>query len=107
MVALIIYLVVGLVVMVIGWPIYVIIRAYRKCRYFDLYLDIGLEALHKYDLGISQNMNRFKRHILMILWNVVWPYKLYRFNKDLIPIMDKAYMNELEQMFIQTIKEEL
>ena len=104
MVALIVYLVVGLVAIAFGFQVIVAIRGHKKFNNAYLYWDIGMRVIRIYNLEISKNMNRFKRRFLIILNNVAWPYKLYWLIKDIIPMIDKGYMNALERI---TQKEEL
>lgn len=104
MVALIVYLVVGLVAQAIGFPIATLIRGHKKFRNAMLYMIIATEVLEKNNFEAYHNMNRFKRYLVIVLYNVVWPYKLYWATKDLIPLVDKACIDELERL---TQKEEL
>ena len=98
MVALIVYLVVGLVVQAIGFPIATLIRGHKKFRNAVLYMTIAAEVLEKINFEARHNMNSFKRYLLIVLNNVVWPYKLYWATKDLIPLVDKACIDELERL---------
>ena len=104
MVALIVYLVVGLVAQAICFPIATSIRGHKKFHNAMLYMIIGTKVLNNNNCEVYRNMNRFKRYLFIVLYNVVWPYKLYWVTKDIIPMIDKAYMNELE---LSTQKEEL
>lgn len=98
MAALIVYLVVGLVAQVIGFPIAILIRGHKKFRDAMLYLIIATEVFEKNNFEAYHNMNRFKRYLAIVLYNVVWPYKLYWATKNLIPLVDKACIDELEQL---------
>ena len=100
MVALIVYLVVGLVAQTICFPIAISIRGHKKFHNAISYMIISTKVLKNDDY----NMNRFKRYLFIVLYNVAWPYKLYNVTKYLIPLMDKAYIDELELL---TQKEEL
>lgn len=104
MVALIVYLVVGLVAQTIYFPIAISIRGHKKFRNAMLYMIISEKVLNNTNHEMYHNMNRFKRYLFIVLYNVAWPYKLYNITKYLIPLMDKAYIDELE-LFTQ--KEEL
>ena len=104
MVALIVYLVVGLVTIAFGFQVIVAIRGHKKFNNAYLYWEIGMRVIRIYNLEISKNMNRFVRYFSVVLSNVAWPYKLYWLIKDIIPMIDKGYMNALERI---TLKEEL
>ena len=104
MVALIVYLVVGLVAQAICFPIATSIRGHKKFHNAMLYMIISTKVLNNTNHEVYHNMNRFKRYLFIVLYNVVWPYKLYGIIKCLIPLMDKAYIDELELL---TQKEEL
>lgn len=104
MAALIVYLVVGLVTIAFGFQVIVAIRGHKKFNNAYLYWDIGMRVMRIYNLETSKNMNRFVRYFMIVLSNVAWPYKLYWLIKDIIPMIDKGYMNELERI---TLKEEL
>ena len=98
MVALIVYLAVGLVALAIGFPIAILIRGHKKFRNAILYMTIATEILDKNNFEARHNMNSFKRYLLIVLYNVVWPYKLYWATKNLIPLVDKACIDELERL---------
>ena len=100
MVALIVYLVVGLVAQAICFPIAISIRGHKKFHNAMSYMIIATKVLN----DDNYNMTRFKRCLFIVLYNVAWPYKLYNVTKYLIPLMDKAYIDELELL---TQKEEL
>ena len=100
MVALIVYLVVGLVAQAICFPIAISIRGHKKFHNAMSYMIISTKVLK----NANYNMNRFKRYLFIVLYNVAWPYKLYNVTRYLIPLMDKAYIDELELL---TQKEEL
>lgn len=104
MVALIVYLVVGLVAQTICFPIATSIRGHKKFHNAYLYMIIATKVLNNTNHEVYHNMNRFKRYLFIVLYNVAWPYKMYWLIKDIIPMIDKAYMNELELL---TQKEEL
>ena len=104
MVALIVYLVVGLVAQTICIPIATAIRGHKKFHNAMLYMIIAAKVLNNTNHEVYHNMNRFERYLFIVLYNVAWPYKLYWFIKDTTPMIDKAYMNELERL---TQKEEL
>lgn len=104
MVALIVYLVVGLVAQTICFPIATSIRGHKKFRNAMLYMIITEKVLNNINYEVYHNTNRFKRYLFIVLYNVAWPYKLYNVTKYLIPLMDKAYIDELE---LSTQKEEL
>lgn len=104
MVALIVYLVVGLVTIAFGFQVIVAIRGHKKFNNAYLYLEIGMRVIRIYNLETSKNMNHFVRYFMIVLSNVAWPYKLYWLIKDIIPMIDKGYMNALERI---TLKEEL
>lgn len=100
MVALIVYLVVGLVAQAICFPIAISIRGHKKFHNAMSYMIIATKVLN----NDNYNMNSFERYLFIVLYNVAWPYKLYNATKYLIPLMDKAYIDELELL---TQKEEL
>ena len=104
MVALIVYLVVGLVAQAICCPIATAIRGYKKFHNAMLYMIIATKVLNNDNDEAYHNMNNFERYLSIVLYNVAWPYKLYNITKYLIPLMDKAYIDELELL---TQKEEL
>ena len=104
MVALIVYLVVGLVAQAICIPIATAIRGHKKFHNAMLYMIIATKVLNNTNHEVYHNMNRFKQYLFIVLYNVAWPCKLYDITKYLIPVMDKAYIDELELL---TQKEEL
>ena len=104
MVALIVYLVVGLVAQAICFPITTAIRGHKKFHNAMSYMIIAAKVLNNTNDEVYHNMNRFKKYLSIVLYNVAWPYKLYNITKYLIPLMDKAYIDELELL---TQKEEL
>ena len=69
-----------------------------------LYMIIAAKVLNNVNRETYHNMNSFERYLSIVLYNVAWPYKLYNVTKYLIPLIDKAYIDELELL---TQKEEL
>lgn len=104
MIALIVYLVVGLVTIAFGFQVIVAIRGHKKFHNAILYMIITTKVLNNINSENYHNMNSFKRYLFIVLYNVAWPYKFYWLIKDIIPMIDKGYMNALEQI---TLKEEL
>ena len=104
MVALVVYLVVGLVAQAICFPIAISIRGHKKFHNAISYMIISTKVLNNTNHEVYHNMNNFERYLFIVLYNVAWPYKLYNVTKYLIPLMDKAYIDELELL---TQKEEL
>ena len=88
---LLIWVVIGLVMMAVVWPIAMLVRAYRNGFDLELYLVAMSEVLNEDDAEKAAKHSKFRRIVSMVFHNVFWPNKLIWLTKDFMPSFDERY----------------
>lgn len=90
---LLIWVVVGLVMMSVVWPIMVLVRAARNGYNLELYLDSMNTVLDEDDAERKSKHSKFVLVALAVFHNVMWPYKLIWLTNDFVPKFDELYVD--------------
>jgi hypothetical protein len=90
---LLIWVVVGLVMMSMVWPIAVLVRAAMHKYDLELYLDAMDAVLEEYDAEMEAKYNRFVLAMKAAFHNAMWPYKLIWLTRKFIPRFDDRYVD--------------
>ena len=90
---LLIWVVVGLVMMSVVWPIGVLARADKNGYDFERYMKCMVTVLDEDDADTKARYNVIKRFIFAVLANVFWPNKIIYLTREFIPKFDELYID--------------
>ena len=90
---LLIWVVVGLVMMVVVWPIGVYVRAVKNGYDLERYMECMCIVLDEDDADTKAIYNVIKRFVFPVLANVFWPYKIVYITREFIPKFDELYLD--------------
>lgn len=88
--SLLIWVVVGFVATFL-WPGMVLVRAERNGYELDVYAYVVNTLLDEHNAEMKGKYNPVVYFVLMVFYNVLWPYKLAWFTKNLVPKCDEYY----------------
>lgn len=90
---LLIWVVVGLVVMSLVWPMMVLVRAHREGYDLKTYMDCMVAVLEEDDIEQQAKHNKFVLAVRMVFHNVFWPYKLIWLTRKFVPKFDERHID--------------
>lgn len=90
---LLIWVVVGLVMMTVVWPIAVLVRAAKKGYDLERYMKCMSAVLDEDDADTKARYNGFERFILRVFHNVMWPHKLIWITREFVPKIDERHID--------------
>lgn len=90
---LLIWVVVGLVMTVVVWPIGVIVRAAKNGYDLEHYMKCMVTVLDEDDADTRARYNVIKRFVLAVVHNVLWPNKIIYLTREFIPKFDELYLD--------------
>lgn len=99
---LLIWVVVGLVMVSMIWPIGVLVRAAMHKYDLELYLDAMNAVLEEDDAEREAKYSKFVLTMKAAFHNVFWPYKLIWLTRDFTPKFDERYID----LMLEKLEEE-
>lgn len=90
---LLIWVLVGLVVTCIVWPIIVLVRAAKNGYDLKCYMDCMIAVLEEDDAALKEKYSKFTFTVLPVVHNVLWPYKLIWLTKKFVPRFDDRHID--------------